>query len=121
MLGKFREGCAPSLEKQMRSGALRSQKVGKSLGKGMSQAGGIDNGLGRRRQQISWNNANNNEKSMRNASAVQRASSFLHWCDEIGVDVLKLSNQSSEINCKTSTNNQRPGPALLRMDRLICY
>lgn len=106
----------------MKTGALRSQKVGKSLEKGMSQAGGIgrDNRLGRRRQQISWNNANNNEKSMRNASAVQRVSSFLHWCDEIGVDILKLSNQSSETNCKTSTNNQRPRPALLRMNRLMC-
>lgn len=71
----------------MRTGALRSQKVGKSLGKGMSQAGGIgrDNGLGRWRQQVSRNNANNNEKSMSDASAVKRTSSFLHWCDEIGV------------------------------------
>lgn len=107
----------------MRTGALRSQRVGKSLGKGMRQAGGIgrDNGLGRWRQQISWNNADNNEKGMSNASAVKRASSCPHWCGEIRVDALALCNQSSETNCKTSANNQRPGPALLRMDRLMCY
>lgn len=58
---------------------------------------------------------------MSNASAVKRASSFPHWCDEIRVDALELSNQSSETNCKTSTSNQRPGSALPRIDRLMCY